>query len=322
MKKVLKVVSDVCVTVGCCVGVGFLSGKEMQVFVGNALGVLLFCLCFGASLFVVRERCRICNYGSVGQLGALFGKMKGAFSVVTALCSFVCIVTVLAGAEQCLSSLYDIGLPFYSFAVALCGALLLRLGMKTLKVVNALSVAMAVALVMLLYVRPQTQNHCHCAVSPVKTVAYALFSVTMSLGVLTKLSCECTRRQNVLCSVASAVVLSALMLALLPLCDMNRPLPALNGIEGALVPYAVITLALCGATGIASNAFSVAELLRQVIPDDTVCCVLMFGSALAFSMFGFDFALKFGYMLVACVGGILIITIVLSKKSHVRRNPI
>ena len=59
-------IGDVSVTVGSCVGVGFLSGKEAQIFWGNGASIAVFAVIFAICTFAIREFCRATHTASVG----------------------------------------------------------------------------------------------------------------------------------------------------------------------------------------------------------------------------------------------------------------
>ena len=310
MKKFIAIAGDVAVAVGCCIGVGFLSGKEAQVFFGNVFNVIIFAVVFFAVSFATREYCRVHCCSSVERLSlSLFGKGSKLLNMGIALCSFVCIVTVLAGVEECLAKLFYISnLPLYAFAAALIAALLLQRDMKALKYANFMSIVMAVILIIILLFGDSSKHAEDLQIPIYKPVTYALFSVTMSLGVLTRLATESTQKHNLIASVIASVLTALLMAAVLPLCQLNADLPTLCNITSPLLlAYALITLLLAAVTGIVANAYPIVHELKQVVPDNTVCNALTFGSALAFSMFGFDFAVKFGYMLVSAFGAVIVV---------------
>ena len=310
MKKFVALMGDVAVAVGCCIGVGFLSGKEAQVFFGNTINVVIFAVFFFAANCAVREYCRQNNCSTVGQLsGKLVPKVQYILNFGISLCSFVCIVTVLAGVEECLSKLFFLSnLPLYAFATALIAALLLQRNMKALKYANFVSIVMAVILIIVLLFTSAEKYTDDLQVPIYKPVIYATFSVTMSLGVTTQLAVKSDKKSNVIASALASVITAALMIAIVPLCKRNADLPTLSNITNpALLAYAVITLLLAAVTGIVANAYPIAQELKSVVDDHTVCCTLIFGLALAFSMFGFDFAVKFGYLLVSAVGALIIV---------------
>ena len=311
MKKVLQILADVAVTVGCCIGVGFISGKEALVFFGNKVNAIVFCVVFFAVNFAVREYCRKHHCESAHSLNKSLFKRPTVFDALITLCSFVCIVTVLAGVEQCLDSLFSLGsrLPLYAFAAAVLSSLLLRKGMSALKIVNVVAVVMAVALIAALFFGRNGTTAENYTVPLYQPVVYALFSLTMSLGVITKLAADSTKRDNLVATALSSVILTALMLLVLPSCNVSADLPLIGGITNAyMLVFAVVTLMLSAITGIVANAYPVVEYLRTVIPDKTLRSAATFGFALAFSMFGFDFAVKVGYFLVSVMGALIFIS--------------
>ena len=318
MKKVLQILCDVAVTVGCCVGVGFISGKEAQVFFGNKVNAAIFCAVFFVVNFVVREHCRKQRCDSVHHLNeSLFTRAATLFDALIALCSFVCIVTVLAGVEQCLNSILPLysKLPLYAFAAALVSSLLLNKGMSALKIVNIVAVAMAIALIFVLFSIKKGTHAENLQVPLFQPIVYALFSLTMSLGVVTKLGAESSRADNLIATALSSAIVTVLVLLVLPSGNFNSQLPTIDGITNKfLLAFAVITMLASAVTGLVANAFPIAQYLYGVIGDKTLCCAVTFGFALAFSMFGFDFAVKFGYALVSLMGVITFIFAVFRGK--------
>ena len=293
------------VTVGCCVGVGFISGKEAQVFFGNKFNAIIFCIVFFAVNFAVREYCRKHSCYDVHSLNSSLFKHATLFDTLIALCSFVCIVTVLAGVEQCLTSIFNLGskLPLYAFAAALIASLLLNKGMSALKVANVIAVSMAIALIAILFTARAGNKAENLQVPLYQPVVYALFSLTMSLGVVTRLAVDSSKRDNFVATLLSSIILTALMLLVLPSSKFDAAMPLIDGITNEfLLGFALVTLLLSAVTGIIANAYPIAQYLYGVIPDKTLCCAITFGFALAFSMFGFDFAVKVGYVLVSLMG--------------------
>ena len=310
MKKFVTIVGDVAVTVGCCIGVGFLSGKEAQVFFGNVFNVVIFAVAFFIANYALREYCRVNYCSTVEKLsGSLFGRVSKCFNIGIALSSFVCIVTVLAGVEQCLSSLFYLSkLPLYAFVASLVATLLLKQDMKSLKIANVISITLAIVLIIILLFVNNGEHIQNLEVPIYQPLVYALFTVTMSLGVTTRLACESTKRNNVISCALASVITATLMVVVLRLCRLNEHLPALNGItHPILLVYAIITLLFAAVTGIVANAYPVVQELKSIIPDNTLRNALIFGFALAFSMFGFDFAVKFGYLLVSAFGATILV---------------
>lgn len=314
--RIARIVCDVAVTVGCCIGVGFISGKEMQIFFGNGVNVAIFAVIFFAANCAVREYCRHNNCSTVDALGqSLIGKPT-LFTAIVAMCCFTCMVTVLAGVEQCLAQLFFIGkTPLYAFVSATLAAILLRAGMKTLKVANIISVTLAIILFVVLYCQKETQYAEDLQVPLYMPVVYALFSLTMALGVTSQLATDNTKQDNVIASLLSTVAIALLILFVLPLCTLAASLPTLSNVTSpTLLIFTAVTMLLATVTCLVANSVPVLQLLRPVVNDDTLCSALIFGLALALSMFGFDFAVRVGYCAVSIVGAVLVgLTVVRMK---------
>lgn len=78
--KMKDVLSDGATVAGCCIGVGFLSGKEAQLFWGNFAGIGIFALCFFVANTILRRFCYQKNCNNVADLlHACFPKTAGVF---------------------------------------------------------------------------------------------------------------------------------------------------------------------------------------------------------------------------------------------------
>lgn len=319
MKKLFSFVCDIAVTVGCVLGVGLLSGKESQIFVGNIANIALFVAVFAISNVIFRLFCKNCNCNNLNALSqSCFKKRFGVFCVLLLVCCFVCVTTMLAGVEQCVAQIAPIAnFPFYAILTAAIAALILIKGMSALKAVNVISVCMALTLIVIILSKPKS-DACNVTCVPLyMPMCYAMFSATMSLGIICKLACECSVKQNVVRSVISAGILGVVILLILLSCDFTLDLPALGELTQWEKGFAAITLILCASTGIVANAYPILESVSDVIQDKTLASIAIFSFALVLSLFGFDFALKFGYGAVSVVGVIIMITVVIKRHKKV-----
>ncbi len=304
MGKFTDFISDVAVTSGCAVGVGLISGKETQTFAGSTLNTMAFAVVYCAISVIIREFCRKNACKTPADMSAACLKKPTAFNYALSVCSFVCIVTMLAGVEQCLGEIFYISkLPIYAVTVAAVAAAVMAKGMRALKIANVASIALTAVLFVFIALQDSSGNHITTVPAPYMPVAYALFTVTMSLCVLCPLGSAGSRRQNIYGSVAAALIIAVLLAVTTALGDFSAPLPTLGGITSyALLAFAVFVIALSAMCGMAACARPIVDELYAVIPDKTLCAICVFGLAAAFSVFGFDFAVKFGYIAVACVG--------------------
>lgn len=308
MNKFLKIAGDAACTVGCCIGVGFLSGKEAQAFVGNVPNALLFAAVVGLCNFALREFCRRANCFNVEDICKNLHPICSIWlNCAIVLCCFVCTVTALAGVETCLSNLLDVRarLPLFAFGAAVISGVLTAANLKTLKAVNAIAIGLSAALLVI-----ATTNRQPCPPSPVpplQPIVYALFTVTMNLGITARLAADCSAKENAAASAVTATALCLTLVAILPLCDFSAELPLLSRLGVGEKRFAALVLLCAAATGLAANAMPVAEFVQSVVPDKTLSVSLVFTLALALSSFGFDFALRFGYAAVAAVGAYVVL---------------
>lgn len=316
MKK--DIVLDAATVVGCCVGVGFLSGKEAQLFFGNFVNVAVFAVCFLALNVLVRGFCRTHRCFDVQSLAKnCFGRCAGIFTALFLLCSFVCVVTMLAGVESCLQNYAVAKLPMYGMLVAVVSALILKKGLGALKVLNVISILLALAYLVSVACIGKNSFTTNAEVSSAQPLKYALFSVTMSLGVLAPLS-DTTKKSNVAATVLATVALSALIVFLLWIADFNLDMPIFGKTDNVFLNViGAVTVILATVTGVAANTLPIAQCVGDVFQDDLLCYTCIFCVALALSMFGFDFALAYGYLFVALVG--ILITVALTVKTAKQR---
>lgn len=314
--KFRDVFLDCATVVGSCVGVGFISGKEAQVYFGNFGNVVVFAVAFFLLCFVLRRFCAKNNCCTVVQLFRLcFGKFHAIFLALFCCCCVICMSTLLAGVESCLQTVFFfVNFPCYSFVAALFAAFFLRKGLKTLKVLNAISVVLTCLFLVFscIFLRGSTNTE---QVPTQMPLVYALFSVTTSLGVIVPLS-NGSAVKNLVLSAVSAVVFGLLFVVALIVSDFSLPMPLLgrsnNVVFNIFSAIAVFVGVVCGVT---ANATPIFQCVSDVFQDDAFCSVTLFSVAWALSLFGFDFALRFGYIAVAFFGITVIVATFLPRRT-------
>lgn len=309
--KFRDVFFDAATVVGCCVGVGFLSGKEAQIYFGNLPNVGIFAVLFFLFNIAIRKFCREQRcFGTVELFRRCLGRFAPFFSALFCFCCFVCIVTMFAGVENCLQRLlWQTKFPAYSFVVAIISALILKRGLSALKILNVVAVLVSLAYffaAFLLFDRKAS----FLPVPPAQPVAYTLFSVTMSLGVLAPLS-DSTKAKNLASTAVATAFLCVLTVAVLFCADFSLEMPFLgrsNSVTLNLLGGFAVTLTVVAS--VVANSLPITDCIASVFEDDYLCFAVLFGLAWAFSMFGFDFALYYGYLIVAFVGLLLMVVLV------------
>lgn len=296
--------TDSCTVVGATVGVGFLSGKEAQTFFGGYVNVAVFAGCFLAFNLVIRQFCFKNGCGNAASFSrACFGKFSAVFLAALCLCNFVCAVSVLAGLQSCLEQLFfATKLPIFAFVVALAAAFVLKTGLKTFKMLNVLSIVLALAYLFgVAFFTPHTGSE--TSVSFAQPLVYALFSLATSLGVLAPLSQK--GKQNVAATIIATVLLCALMCIVIFAADFSLNLPIFGKTDSvALNVFGAFVVVLATITGVVANALPIVQCVNLVLEDSALSTTCVLCLAVACSMFGFDFALRYGYLPVAFTGAI------------------
>lgn len=307
--KIKDIFADAVTVAGCCVGAGFLSGKEAQLYYGNTACVCVFAAFFCLLTLCVRAFCSKNGCYDVNSLcKTCYPAFGGILSTLTCACCFVCIVAMIAGANSCLSSLLFAGFePFYGIIVGAIAVAVVKIGLRALKALNALSLVLAAAYLVWLTCEIETPDFTPQTTSPFLPFIYATFSATMSLGVLTKLA-KTDGKSNVAATITASVLLLALALCVLHLCDFRLDLPLLCRTNNtALNVLGGVSIVCATVTGVCANAIPVLECVRDVFDgDDTLCLLVVFCVAVALSLLGVDVVMKWGYLLVAGVGAAIV----------------
>lgn len=298
---------DSCTVVGATVGVGFLSGKEAQTFFGEHKNVAFFAIYFFVFNLAIRQFCYKNGCGNAASFSrACFGKFSAMFLAALCLCNFVCAVSILAGLQSCLEQLFfATKLPVFAFVAALVAAFVLKTGLKTFKILNVISIVLALAYLFCValftpHIGRQT------SVSWAKPLVYSLFSVTASLGVLAPLSQK--GKQNVASTIFATVLLCALMCIVIFAADFSLSLPVFGKTDSvALNVFGAVTVVLATITGVVANALPIVQCVNLAFRDSALSTTCVLCLAVAISMFGFDFALRYGYVPVAFVGAISVV---------------
>lgn len=309
--KVKRIFSDCMAIVGCVIGIGFVTGKEAQVFVGSDANIWIFVAIFGISTLVLRQFCAKRKLKSTQQFVTFaFGK-GGVFLHLALLgCYFVCLVTTFATVQSSFEQLFDVHFPLWSALVAVACGIILKGGIKSFKTISAL--AFISAFVTFLFISPN-KTAVDVQVNPLLTVVYGLFSLTMVLPVC------CDDEKSLWESAISVVIATAVVGVALwwigKIADFRLTLPVGGRLQGFGKVCLCVTICLCGISGAVANALPVYQGLCDVVKDKALLRFLVVGLSWAFSCVGLDFLLKYGYLFVALVGLAIVLRCVFAKKN-------
>ena len=316
--KIKELLEDSMLLVGCVVGVSFVTGKEAQVFVGNCQNIVVFAIAFAFCTFVMRKFCTKWQLNSTQQFVQFAFEKGGNFlHFAMLLCYFVCMVTTLATVQNSLQQLVgNLSFPLWSAVVVIASAWVQKMGTKAFKALSAL--AFAGAFVTFLLVASNGHSQQTGRTSPLATLLYSLFSATMALPICCKMKGNSTK-QNAICVMFATVVVSLLLWWVEKIADFNLQLPIGGKLTGGGKICMCVTVALCGVLGTVANALPICEDIADVIADEKLLRFVVFALAWAFSCFGLDVLLKYGYLFVAVVGLVIVVICLKNKKSPLPR---
>ncbi|MDD4832995.1 MAG: hypothetical protein PHI78_04900 [Clostridia bacterium] len=320
MKSFFRVLSAVFVMTGSVIGAGFATGREIFVFFygGNSIvvGVLCFFLFFTAFTVVSLFANRFQISATDEMFKRLYGKVSLVAETSLSLCLFFVLSTMLAAANLCLSDLTGIDEKFGVFAVvtAVLSALILKKGIKGVKALNALAVPLIIFFVAAVCAGGGgAQGNAKFFPS----LGYVCFNVVMMSGILTNLAKSMTKKENIIASFISALLLGTLItLELLRLNDPVYsfvPMPLISlaknyGYWFYLVATAVLYLSIL--TTILSTGFPLVVRMEKIFNDKkSDVWVLMF-LATVFSFAGFDAIIAYAYPIMSVLGAVNLIFIV------------
>lgn len=309
--KVKRIFSDCMAIVGCVVGIGFVTGKEAQVFVGNDNNIWVFVAIFGISTLVLRQFCTKWQLNSTQQFVTFaFGKVGAVLHLALLGCFFVCLVTTFATVQSSFEQLFDIRFPLWSALVAVACGIILKGGIKSFRAISTM--AFVSVFVTFLFISPN-KTAVGVQVNPILTVVYGLFSLTMALPVC------CDGEKSFAESAISVVIATAIVGIMLwwigKIADFRLTLPVGGRLQGFGKACLCVTICLCGISGAIANALPVYQGLCDVVEDKILLRFLVVGLSWAFSCVGLDFLLKYGYLFVALVGLAIVLRCVFAKKN-------
>ncbi len=292
-----------------------MTGKESQAFVGSTKNLLLFAVAFAILGVIARQFCNKWQLDSTEKL-VKFVFPKGGKLLHLALlgCFFVCLVTTLATVQSSLAELFEwIGFPLFSAVVATISAVVLKGNTRTYTTLS--TIAFTGAFVTFLLVSLQKPTQSATQINPLSTLLYSLFSLTMVLPVLCRISHKSTVK-GAISVLLSTVTVTLLLLWVEKVADFSLALPIGGKATGITKVCLCLTICLCGVSGAVASALPICEGLCDVISEGKLLRFIVLGLGWAFSCLGLDVLLKYGYLFVAFVGLLITIRCIAMKNPH------
>lgn len=297
--------ADSCTVAAAIVGIGFLSGKEAQVFCGDYPNAAVFALCFFSAVWILRKFCFEFHCRDTAEFAQnCFDKYASFFLVVLCLCNFVCAVSALAGLQNCFEqAVSQTKFPVYAFVAAVISAHVLKAKQKAFKILNVISIILALGYLTAAAICAEGNIDAKVNTNLFQTAVYAIFSAFVTLGILVPLSDN--DRRNFSATLVAASLLCALICLIISEADFSLSIP-IKPQNSCLGILGAVTFLLATVTGVVANVLPIVQYVDTVIQDETLSTLCVLCLAVTLSMFGFDFVLKYGYVSVAAAGAVTI----------------
>lgn len=297
------------------VGVGMLSGKENQLFVGGTANVMLFAVVFACANFLFGEWARQTNCRDGESLcTATFGKGAPLALFLLLAADTLTATAILSGTESALQKLTtNFPLPMFGVVICLLAAALSKGRGRTASIAARVSLALAAILLAATIGR---NDYAAAPQPPIKTMVYAMFCATMLLGLQCKNHGD-TAGENALTAALTTLLLTSIVL----------PIALRGGITPGGKAYIAVPAAACfvlsASTGVYATSKNSIEFTSTLFGDKSLAVYVYFAFCLALSMVGADIAINFGYTCAAVVGTTLVsvsFALKLLKKAKIKKN--
>lgn len=280
--------------VGCVLGVGFLTGKELIVFFGQkspffvsvCFFILFFCLVF---LFLsLGKKYETSDISVINK--SIFGRFGIVFDFVFVATCFVSISAMLAGSQVLFKTIAKNNFPFSLIVAFVCGVGLC-FDVKTVKRLNLVFVP---AVVFLLFVALLPS----CKINVVfngniagvlKVVQYCCFNCMLGCAMLLSCGKNLGFGQRLFCAFISCVVLSLLVFVVLSSAGKvggDLPLLQVAKNNGYFLPYVAVTF-LGILTSLCSCGYTVVSWAEKKCGDKIFSVATVFTCAYLVSLLGF-----------------------------------
>ena len=290
----MKIFSVCASIVGCVLGVGFLTGKELVVFFGTKSPFFVsscFFLLFFLLVFLFLSLGKKYKTNDISVINkSIFGRFGIVFDFVFVATCFVSISAMLAGSQVLFKTIVGGNFPF-SLVVAFACSVGLCFGVKTVKKLNLVFVPV-VASLLFVALFPS----CKAGIvfkgniaGVLKALQYCCFNCMLGCAMFLSCGKSLNLGQRLFCSFASCVVLTLLVFVVLSSANnvgSDLPLLQIARNNGYFVPYVAVTL-LGILTSLCSCGYTVVSCVEKRSNDKVFSVAIVFICAYLVSLIGF-----------------------------------
>ena len=309
----MKILSAVCIILGCFLGAGFVSGREVASYFSRFGGISYFsCIVCGILFFVltmfffsISNRVK----SSSEFVSVYFKKYSTLAEWLFAVCIVILIGSMIAGTSSLAGSLGYNKLIFVSLTIVLTFLVV----NKNVKGISNINLVLVPILILVLCITISSGDN--------DIVGYengigAIFSGTayvfiniVSLGLLIiEIGANYSRKEKLIISILSTIVIIGLLLginhSIITNDLVNDIMPNLTLSQRNMALYVVmqISIYLGLFTTLISNVFLLSKFIEKYTKNLTMSIILSLMIGWLISLFGFDNIVGFVYIFIAIIG--------------------
>lgn len=315
----------VCMIMGCFLGAGFVSGREIASYFskfGNSsiyaiiVAVLLLFILIFAFLFLsskVTSGMAFCKY--------YFGKWYKLVYFLMSISVLIVLGSMFAGTEA-LGRTLDICPPVFVILIAILSCLILMGNIKSLQKINLFLIPFILLMVVCVtWQKVARVNFTGNILFAIASGGNYVFINIVSLGMfLLEIGHKYTLKERILISIISSMIIGVMLYlinnAILGNMLIDETFPTLVLASSNRVLYICMHLSIFFGlfTTLISNALVFSNYLETFIHSRFLSCLCTLILGLILSLFGFKAIIGYVYWIIGLIGGIMLLGVVFKEK--------
>lgn len=323
----MKVISLVFMILGCFLGAGFVSGREIASYFSRFGDFSTIAILIAGGLFFLTLYWFLMLSSKANNFSAFidiyFGKCGIIITSLFSLCLFILIGSMLAGTRSIANSLNVSSIFITIFTIIICFFSVIG-NEKVLSKINLF--LMPIILVVILIICGPNINIISLVVEqvfvPLVSASNYVFINIVTLGLFVlEIGSKYTNKQKLWASIISSVIIVFFMLIInnsiiinnlvyssMPVLEMAKNKGNLLTILTAITIWGGIF------TTITSCVFVLSNFINKIFKNYKLTVFLILSSALFFSWVGFDFIVSYIYSIIGVIG--IVFVIFIAKKER------
>lgn len=321
----MRVLIGVCMIMGCFLGAGFVSGREIASYFSRfgessiyaiIVAILLLFVLIFAFLFLSSK---VSNSGDFCRF--YFGKFHKVVHFLMSISVLIVLGSMFAGTES-LGETLDISTTLFVLMITILACFLIMGNINSLQKINLILIPFI--LVIVVFVTCRRVGECNFAGNIMYAIAsggnYVLINI-VSLGMfLLEIGHKYTRKERILISIISSVVIGVMLFlinnAILDDVLIDKTFPTLVMASSSKILYICMHLSIFFGlfTTLISNALIFTNYLNTFIHSRFISCICTLGLGLILSLLGFKEIIGYVYWLIGLIGGVMLVVVIFKEK--------